>query len=162
MPLAKPEADWADYTSHLSILLSWLGPLEQWLSGFNDGPQGQTAPEFIYYSKVIEADLAEANIETSAAIFQKHWPKSQDPAYRWGISYVIEGSQLGGEFLYKRLSVRLAPHRLRYLQKKNAGRWSEFLQAMALHVTEPQQISAACAGAIDAFDALLIKLRTKE
>lgn len=162
MPLAKPEADYTDYIDHLGILLSWIAPLEQWLSRFNDGPQGQAAPAFIYYSNAIAADLAEAKIESTSSPHLAQWPKHKDAAYRWGISYVIEGSQLGGEFLYNRLAARLAPHTLSYLQKKTPGRWSEFLQAMALEVSEPQHISAACAGAIDAFDALLVKLGSQE
>lgn len=162
MPLAKPEADWADYISHLQILLLWLGPLEQWLARFNDGPQGEGAPAFIFYSKAILADLDEAHIETAPPTHIAAWPRCQEAAYRWGISYVIEGSQLGGEFLYNRLATRLAPHTLSYLQKKTPGRWNEFLQAMALAVTEPHHISAACTGAIDAFDALLAKLKEHE
>jgi heme oxygenase len=47
---------------------------------------------------------------------QAAWPLDASPAWRWGVCYVIEGSQLGGAVLYKRLHERLAPHPLRYLK----------------------------------------------
>lgn len=159
MPLAKADASWSDYVEHLHILAAWLVPLEQWLSCFSDGPQGQNAPVFICYSEFIATDLGEAYTLPQLSSPIINWSKNQDSAYRWGISYVIEGSQLGGEFLYKRLAPRLAPHKLLYLQRKQEGRWSAFLQTMAREVITQEQITRACEGAIDAFDALLKELR---
>lgn len=159
MPLAKPTANWSDYLDHLQMLASWLSPVENWLSGFGDGPQSKHAPEFIRYTDLIIADLGDAyNASNTNAI----WFKTDNAAYRWGICYVIEGSQLGGEFLYKRLSTQLAPHELTYLQSKQAGRWPKFLQVMAKEVTTQGQINSACDGAMDAFDALLLQLRARD
>jgi heme oxygenase len=79
-------------------------------------------------------------------------------AYRWGVHYVIEGSQLGGAVLYERLHARLAPHRLRYLQGDAAGpgpRWRNFMQALRAGVRTPAEIADACAGACAAFDCIL-------
>lgn len=157
MPLAKADADWSDYIHHLQLLSAWLIPLEQWLSNFHDGPQG-SAPHVIRYSDIIQIDLAEADQAPHLPSTPASWMRSGDPAYRWGIAYVIEGSQLGGDFLYKKLSNRLAPHKLRYLQQKRPGRWGTFLQSLAGSVTTPEQISMACSGASDAFDALLCEL----
>jgi heme oxygenase len=79
-------------------------------------------------------------------------------AYRWGVCYVIEGSQLGGAVLYQRLHKRLAPHPLRYLRGAPEGpgpRWRAFMQGLRAHVRSPAEIADACAGACDAFDAIL-------
>jgi len=163
MPLANPDASWFDYIDHLHILAAWLIPIEHWLANYHDGPQGKHAPEFICYSKLIMLDLGETYVPSvSGQTNQANWPQQESAAYRWGISYVIEGSQLGGEFLYKRLSARLAPHKLRYLQSKQSGRWPAFLQAMAVNVSTPEDIDSACAGAVDAFDALLQRLPARE
>ncbi|RZA04435.1 MAG: heme oxygenase [Moraxellaceae bacterium] len=163
MPLANPDANWADYVHHLQLLTSWLLPLEKWLSRFDDGPQGKEAPGFISYTDIIHADLGEAFIPVSD-LWQNalQQPQSTDAAYRWGICYVIEGSQLGGEFLYKRLANRLSPHPLKYLQCKQAGRWPEFLKVMAREVNTQEHINNACEGAVYAFDALLLLLRAQE
>ena len=163
MPLAKPDADWLDYIEHLHILATWLIPLEHWLSTYRDGPQGGQAPAFIRYSNWIMLDLNEADaLPADLHAHKAHWPKQENAAYRWGVSYVIEGSQLGGEFLYRRLSTRLAPRKLGYLQNKQSGRWPAFLQAMADSVITSKEIDSACAGAVDAFDALLLRLPVRE
>jgi len=163
MPLSDPEATWAHYVAHLQMLAAWLEPLEQWLSAFNDGPQGKQAPALIRYTDIIRADLGETYMPADKLCHNAaQHAQPDDAAYRWGVCYVIEGSQLGGEFLYKRLSTRLAPHPLKYLQCKQAGRWPEFLQAMATEVISPGQINSACEGAVNAFDALLLQLQARE
>lgn len=159
MPLAKQDANWRDYVSHLQILARWLVPLELWLAKYHDGPQSALAPEFILYSNFIMRDLGQAFIPQ---VNEAKWPTQENAAYRWGIAYVIEGSQLGGEFLYKRLSSRLAPEKLSYLQTKQSGRWPIFLQALAANVITTKEIDSACAGAMDAFDALLQQLPVRE
>ena len=85
------------------------------------------------------------------------WPAQASAAYRWGVCYVVEGSQLGGAVLYKRLAPRLAPHPLAYLRGNGSPgpRWQQFLAALRAQVVEPGQIDDACAGARDAFDRLI-------
>jgi len=156
MPLARPNPNWSDYLEHLHLLFAWLQPIENLLSTFSDGPQSATAPKLIRYSDIIHKDLG--------IFFQPHesqhlpWPHINDAAYRWGVCYVVEGSQLGGEFLYKRLAQSLSPHELIYLQRKEPGRWPAFLNHMSAELTTLEQIDKACTGAMDAFDALLMRL----
>ena len=85
------------------------------------------------------------------------WPAQGSAGWRWGVCYVIEGSQLGGAVLYKRLAPALAPHPLAYLRGNGSPgpRWQQFLAALRTHVVEPAQIEDACAGARDAFDRLI-------
>ena len=111
LPIGTPDASLRDYIAHLALLRTWLTPLHAWLSGFADGPQFDHAPRLA----LIEADFADAGVsapEVEAAPASA-WPAAASPAYRWGVHYVIEGSQLGGAVLYERLRTRLAPHRLR-------------------------------------------------
>ncbi|GGY80985.1 heme oxygenase BphO [Cellvibrio zantedeschiae] len=159
MPLANPNADWQDYLEHLQLLSAWLQPIENWLIHFSDGPQGPRAPDFICYTDIIRKDLANYMAPKLQPIT---WMQDNCAAYRWGVSYVIEGSQLGGEFLYKRLADRLKPHELFYLQAKQPGRWPAFLNCLATELTTHEHIDLACAGARDAFDALLMLLPHRE
>jgi len=161
MPLARPAPDLTDYAAHLTMVRDWLLPLQAWLRGFDDGPQAALTP--VERIGVIEADLAEPGMPPrreprSAVAPAGGWPLDASAAYRWGVCYVIEGSQLGGKVLYGRLAERLAPHPLRYLRGEDAGpgpRWRAFMLALKAEVTTPQQIADACAGACAAFDSIL-------
>jgi heme oxygenase len=156
LPIGVPGASLDDYTAHLALLRAWLAPLQAWLAGFADGPVFDHGPRL----GLIDADLAEAGvsvaIDTVAPAFA--WPAAASPAYRWGVHYVIEGSQLGGAVLYERLRERLMPHRLRYLKGDDAGpgpRWRSFTQALRAGVRTQAEIADACAGACAAFDCIL-------
>jgi heme oxygenase len=88
----------------------------------------------------------------------EEWPADASAAYRWGVCYVVEGSQLGGTVLYRRLAGQLAPHPLNYLKGGSEGpgpRWRRFTEALREQVRGSAQVGEACAGARDAFDRIL-------
>jgi heme oxygenase len=154
LPIGAPDASLHDYTAHLVLLRTWLVPLHAWLAGFADGLPFEHATRLAR----IDADLAEAGHALTTASAGDAWPAAASPAYRWGVHYVIEGSQLGGAVLYERLRERLAPHGLRYLKGDDAGpgpRWRVFMQALRAGVRTPGEIADACAGACAAFDRIL-------
>jgi heme oxygenase len=159
LPIGAPDASLHDYAAHLAMLRAWLAPLQDWLAGFADGPRFDQAGRLA----LIGQDLAEpgmpaAPVPSSALQPAAAWPADASPAWRWGVCYVIEGSQLGGAVLYQRLHERLAPHPLRYLKGDAAGpgpRWRAFMQALREHVRSPQEILDASAGACAAFDRIL-------
>lgn len=162
LPLSKPDATLADYAYHLQLLRAWLGPLESWLAAYGDGPQGAAGLPAAPHLSLIEADLAEPTLDgygAPAFAPAATWPPEASAAYRWGVAYVVEGSQLGGAVLYKRLAGQLAPHPLRYL--RGAGedgpgpRWRAFMLALRAAVRSEAEIADACAGACDAFDRIL-------
>lgn len=162
MPLSRERPDHADLAAHLTLLLAWLAPLEDWLAGFADGPQGPDAPPFLRRVPAIEADLADLAAmgvaPAAAPALAAARPADARAAWRWGVSYVIEGSQLGGAVLYRQLSGALSPHPLRYLRgegEKVGARWQSFVLALRQAVSTPAEIALACAGACQAFDRLL-------
>ena len=170
------------YRDHLRLLRVWLAPLEQWLAQFSDGPQARDeyalvapplpaamvaqeagpfpVPPFIARTPLLEIDLAHPAMpasSTALVITDQSWPAQATPAYRWGVCYVIEGSQLGGAMLYKRLAGALSPHPLRYLLGEGppGPRWQAFQRALRAQVQSPEEMAQACAGAGAAFDRLL-------
>lgn len=163
LPLSRLDATLADYAHHLCLLRDWLAPLEAWLDTFDDGPQGPGGIAAAPHLPLIEADLAEPSLPAGdcggRAPAPAPWPHAASPAYRWGVAYVVEGSQLGGAVLYKRLAGQLAPHPLRYLRGAGeAGpgpRWRAFMAALRAQVKGDDQVAEACAGACDAFDRIL-------
>ncbi|SHG45304.1 biliverdin-producing heme oxygenase [Massilia sp. CF038] len=160
LAIGSEGATLAHYREHLCMLHAWLLPLERWQGAFADGPQGARTLPSRRLSERIEADLTDPAMPSGSLCEgrQNPWPANASPAYRWGVSYVIEGSQLGGAVLYQRLAARLAPHPLRYLRGEVQGpgpRWRSFMQELRGAVHTPGEIAQACAGACDAFDRIL-------
>jgi len=164
LPIGTPQASLRDYAAHLALLRAWLAPLQAWSMTYADGPQGR--PDFDNGARLalIDADLGEPYMPAAPAVSAgdipgvNPWPDGASAAWRWGVAYVVEGSQLGGAVLYARLRERLAPHPLRYLQGQDDGpgpRWRVFMQALRAHVRTPAEIAEACAGACAAFDRIL-------
>lgn len=161
LPLAAPDASLADYAHHLQLLHAWLLPLAAAWPGSADGPQAagiSPAPHLA----LIEADLADpalASCPGTPFAPSPAWLDGTGAAYRWGVAYVVEGSQLGGAVLYKRLATQLAPHPLRYLHGAGEGgpgpRWRAFMAALREGVHTPHEVADACRGACDAFDRIL-------
>jgi heme oxygenase (biliverdin-IX-beta and delta-forming) len=167
LPLAADAPDLSDYAAHLNLLRTWLTPLQAWLAGYTDGPQGADGLPPTRGLGLIDADLSDPSLARAplAKPAATSWPNDASPAYRWGVSYVIEGSQLGGAVLYQRLQERLSPHPLRYLRGEPDGpgpRWRAFMLALRAHVRGEAAIAQACAGACDAFDAILALSETVE
>ncbi len=161
MPLATAAPSLADYGAHLALLHAWLAPIEAWLAGYDDGPQDAARLAPVARAAIIAADLADPAMPARPgppAPAAPIWPAGAGAAYRWGVCYVIEGSQLGGAVLFKRLRGVLAPHPLTYLGGDGAAvgaRWQHFVAQLRSGVTAPCAVADACAGACDAFDSLL-------
>ena len=155
LPIGHADATIDDYRQHLLMLHAWLGPLEAWLAAYHDGPQDAALLPPKRRLAMIEADLGDAAPAPSATAI---WPQDASAAYRWGVCYVVEGSQLGGAVLYQRLKEQCAPHPLHYLQGEVGGpgpRWRVFMQALRAQIATPAQIEQARRGACDAFDRIL-------
>ncbi len=158
LPLSADLPDLADYAAHLRMVRDWLAPLESWLAGFPDGPQTEPTLPPTARLALIHADLLEPGMPDAPPRASAAWPAGASAAYRWGVAYVIEGSQLGGAVLYGKLAGPLAPHPLRYLRGDEAGpgpRWRAFMLALRAHVTSAEEVAEACAGGCAAFDAIL-------
>jgi heme oxygenase len=167
---AARAAGLASYRDHLRLLAAWLAPLEAWLARFDDGPQGAGAPPALARMPLIAADLADIEAAASELLrTAQDWPAPESgeatPAFRFGVCYVIEGSQLGGAMLLRKLAPLLAPHPLRYLQGAMdrtvppGPRWQQFLKALDQQVRSDADIAQCVAGACAAFDRLLELLR---
>ncbi len=162
LPIGAADASLSDYAIHLAMLRAWLAPLQAWLAGFDDGPRFDPRFDLLGRLALIDQDLAEQGMPAAPSMPDADagpaWPLAASPAWRWGVCYVIEGSQLGGAVLYQRLHEQLAPHPLRYLKGDAAGpgpRWRAFMLALREHVRSPEEIAEASAGACAAFDSIL-------
>jgi len=76
------------------------------------------------------------------------------------VAYVLEGSQLGGASMFKRLGPRLAPHPMRYFQPVDApeglpAQWKDFVAQLAAALRDPAAVDAAQRGAVAGFRTLM-------
>lgn len=156
MPLSRQNPTHADYVDHLRLMRAWLVPLA--------ALPGASAHRQI---ALIDADLAEAGLPVPAPAGQSlaNWRIDAHDSYRWGARYVIEGSRVGAAVLYRRLKDTLRPYELHFLRGgsgMSADRWPRFLRQMCSAVQSPAEIDAACAGACESFDALLLLIAPRE
>lgn len=164
MPLARAAPKLGDYVHHLRLLRPWLAGIAQAEARHSDGPQDVRLLPAVERLHLIDADLAEPCLDNAAgagAVAGDSAFADGGAAWRWGVAYVVEGSQLGGTVLYRRLAERLAPHPLRYLHggAPPGPRWQRFLAVLRAEVRSGADVAQACAGACAAFDALIAVLQ---
>lgn len=192
MPLALPAPGLADYHHHLRLLRAWVQALRALpvLAEHLDAEQAAIAHDIAECERLAPLaareegeekpgmpDLAplpsgemlgEGLRDASTAAGPHPWGEAgrHDPdALAWGVRYVIEGSRLGGQVLYRRLAPALAPHPLDYLLGAGArtgARWRSFLAELQAALDTPARVAAACQGAVLAFECLLQQRRADE
>ena len=149
LPLARPGAGRNDYLNHLRTLQPWLAAVTPLLSrtGWGEGLAALAA-----------RDLAQAGEPVPAPWDLQPHRHAGVPGFDWGVAYVAEGSQLGGQVLYRRLAAALAPLQADYLRGRGdatGAHWRDFLQALRGALTTPPTTDAACDGAVWAFTTLI-------
>lgn len=159
MPLSVPAPSLADYHAHLCLLRDWVRLLQA-LPGTADrlGAEAVALDADIEVCERLRPAAAPAPARALDAAAPVAGTAEQREARAWGVAYVIEGSRLGGQVLYRRLAEPLAPHPLRYLQGAGAqtgAHWRAFLDALRAALDTPARVQAACEGAVWAFDRLL-------
>jgi len=174
LPLALPAPTLVDYQEHLVVLLDWMNGLQlehPALSGQLDAQQARLRVDIRICTELLSGKPFIVPTATLTAVTRTDFqaPGTQavpadGAAVDWGVAYVIEGSQLGGQVLHRRLAEALAPHPLGYLKGEGSatGRhWTAFLNNLRAHVVTSAQHQAACCGAVQAFEALLQCFRTR-
>ncbi|MDO5692253.1 MAG: biliverdin-producing heme oxygenase [Pseudomonadota bacterium] len=163
MPLTRPGVTLTDYQQHLLILLDWLVALEQLLpeQAWLADERHAIAQDAATCTQLLgDAGAPGAPRPLSLSRWQALLDGPRRDAACWGVRYVIEGSHLGGQVLYRRLSTVLAPHPLDYLRAGGAGtpgegRWRRFLLALDDQDWPPPARRHAIEAAQAAFELLI-------
>jgi heme oxygenase (biliverdin-IX-beta and delta-forming) len=165
MPLSRAGAPPRQaYRAHIALLRTWLQPLHHGLAQADDAGLRDIvvgAGERLAQMQDDLDELERLDGPLLAPVAHGAFPSSSSPAYRWGVAYVIEGSQLGAALLHRRLAATLAPFLPRYLAGDAAGpgpRWLHFIAALRNSVRGEQAVADCCDGACAAFDRLLAPL----
>lgn len=169
LPIAREEASLADYAAHLRALRPWLESVRHALSVSADPGLARIARRTERRLAALALDLEDAGAvpDGEGAASHGHRPldsdlveEALDPAFAWGLAYVLEGSQLGGASMHKRLGPRLAPHPMRYFQPVDApeglaAQWKDFVAQLAAALRDPAAVGAAQRGAVAGFATLM-------
>ncbi len=171
MPLAQPHATLADYQRHLLVLQDWFAALSLALPGLPGLAQEQrgVARDAEGCARLLgDAGTAAPPPPGVLAALRGLADGPQSEAARWGVRYVIEGSHLGGQVLYRRLAAALAPHPLDYLRGAGPGaaapgaRWRQFLLGLAEQRWDTAAQGAATEAARHAFELLIACLHARQ
>lgn len=168
LPIAREDASLADYAAHLRALRPWLESVRHALAVSGDPGLGRVARRTERRLAALALDLEDAGPAQSPLQGEAAAPAdaqllagpAHDPAFAWGLAYVLEGSQLGGVSMFKRLGPRLAPHPLRYFQPVDApeglpAQWKDFVAQLAAALRDPAAVEAAQRGAVAGFRTLM-------
>ena len=163
LALADGDVDRGNYLAYLRALLGWLEPLEGRLWQL-DWPRELRAPERAGKTTWLYEDLQAAG-DTAPIVHCVHPPLVAAPdAYALGVAYVVEGSQLGGRFLAKRLQAAVPDLPQRYLrgyEEEVGPLWKAFLLYLDSEAGARDREAQALQGARDAFDSLTGWLRSQ-
>ncbi|MDQ0034971.1 heme oxygenase [Variovorax boronicumulans] len=167
LPIARDDASLADYAGHLRALRPWLQAVRDALAASGVPGLERIARRTDRRLAALVLDLddlgasntseQESALDTTPRLAEE---AVRDPAFAWGLAYVLEGSQLGGMAMHKRLGARLAPHPLRYFQPVDApgglaAQWKEFVAQLGAALADPSAIDAARRGAVAGFRSLM-------
>lgn len=158
LAIARPEAGSKDYLSYVAALWGWLAPFETrlWRAEWPAGAGVEFRADKCAW---LESDLRKAGLDEDALARiprSDFAPPLDTLASRLGLAYVIEGAQLGGQVLQKRLARKLASPS-RWLQgygAETSRNWQAFLAVLEEHLRSESERGEAAATARLAFENL--------
>ena len=170
LPLAKNNATLADYGTHLRLVHAWLKQISASLEAYDDAPAHFGAESNRTSTALLVRDLAHAGlaparptavataVATALATSVASVHGLAQPAFRWGMQYVIEGSYMGAGFLHRRYAAVFADSPMFFFSHVGAAsqtRWPAFGRAMRAAVTDAADIDLAAQGACYAFHCFM-------
>jgi heme oxygenase len=161
--IGAAQAGHAEYIAYIAALRGWLEPVEQAFY-MRPWPASLDLERRIGKTAWIDADLDAARAEGLRVPDSAALPggaaiprTTAGTAYATGVLYVVEGSQLGGRMMYKRLRHADPAHAYRYMAgygEELGAMWKDFVDFLEETLLTQDDVRQACAGACDAFDTL--------
>lgn len=164
LAIASEPPDGPLYLRHVAAMLGWIAPLEEALRGAV-WPPGLEIERRLRKMDWLVTDLVVGGVSGEAIRALPrcgHVPPVDDPARCFGALYVMEGSTLGGQILYRRLAPHLPGWPLATLTGygRGTGRmWRIFVATLEQVGTAPGFAEASARAAAETFDALLDWMR---
>ncbi|WP_235610796.1 biliverdin-producing heme oxygenase [Bordetella sp. H567] len=163
--IGSAQADYADYLAYIAALRGWLEPVEAALWA-RDWPAALRPDVRRCKAARIDQDFAAARAlglpVPPVPVCDKLPDVGRARAYALGVMYVIEGSQLGGRMMAKRLEQAWPDRSFHYMAgygPELGTLWKGYMAFLADELHGEEDLAQAVAGACDAFDTLTDWLR---
>lgn len=163
--IGSADADYADYLAYIAALRGWLEPVETALWA-RDWPSSLRPDARRRKTARMEQDFDAARalgFQVPAVPVCDRLPDvGRSRAYALGVMYVVEGSQLGGRMMAKRLEQAWPDRPFHYMAGYGGelgAMWKGFTAFLADELRSQEDLDEAVAGACDAFDTLADWLR---
>lgn len=157
LEIARDDAGEGAYRRYLSAVLGWLEPLERqlWTASWPTPalPIGRSGKADWIASDLRARGLSA--LEIAQIPRQSSLPPLDTLAQRFGVAYVVEGAQLGGQHLLRTLGPRLSPLPVRWLEgygRDSAHKWRSFLGELAAHLHDRADAQLAAQSARITFE----------
>jgi heme oxygenase len=156
--IAHADAGLREYLDFICLMWGWLAPFEellwnrQWPDDIDAAGRNGKAR---WLTQDIVACSDRATFDGLARC--DSLPAMDTLARRFGVAYVIEGAQMGGQVLRRTLGKRLAPQQIRWLEGygDEVGRkWNAFRKSAEKHLDSEADIAQAAQSARDTFESL--------
>jgi heme oxygenase len=163
--IGSGDADYGDYLAYIAALCGWLEPVEDalwaraWPASLRADLRRDKAARI---RQDFEAARALGLQPPAVSTCDRVPDVARSRAYALGVMYVIEGSQLGGRMMAKRLEQAWPDRQFHYMAGYGAELgplWKAFTAFLADELHSQEDIAEAVAGACDAFDTLADWLR---
>ena len=138
--LGDPESYCAFLTAHARIVPA----VEAWLDAHQ--PDDMRPWSLVRRTPGLMADLAELGVEVPENMT---FDLAPDMGAICGVTYVMEGSRLGGAFLSRAVAADL-PRAYLGAPSQNVL-WRDFLNGLDMHLSAPAKIERACQAALETF-----------
>lgn len=151
--LADGSISHEDYLAYLDAMHDFVGSVERWAFPLLKG----TLPDIDarFKSTWLAADLEKKPDDFNDLFEGLQWSEG----FAMGVSYVVEGSTLGGRYILSKLleSGRIPKHRMRFFEaygNKSGAMWKHFLNSLSEFANTPGRRNEIMEGADFAFGAI--------
>jgi heme oxygenase len=161
LPISRDDASLDDYLAHLRSLRPWLQEIRLALAAPRVDALDRIAARVAERLRALDLDLCDERKAAEPVPPAFLEDASRSAAFAWGLAYVVEGSQLGGAMMRRRLGERFAPHPMRYFSAAGpdgvAVQWREFVRQLGEALHDPATVADAQRGAVAAFERLIAR-----
>jgi heme oxygenase len=160
LTIAQPHAGITQYLDHLRLTNLWLNELN---ARFIFRREYAIQKAYSLNNCLLDLIYNDFKFSDTPHYFREGYPETEfrppiSLPFFWGITYVINGSALGANHLFKVLSKKIPEHPLHYFHEasmQGMDRWADFSLNIEKNIKNELDFTCAEKGAIWAFEQII-------